>query len=81
MLKVLCSGDTAINCIFFFNPLPPPARHILQQLHGPSDRRKATIAHYSRKLLMKVLIKYIFNYFLKGITNRDGIMTNLLQSI
>lgn len=30
---------------------------------------------------MKVLIKYIFNYFLKGITNRDGIMTNLLQSI
>lgn len=23
MLKVLCSGDTAINCIFFLIPFPP----------------------------------------------------------
>lgn len=64
MLKVLCSGDTAITVffyLFFFYPSPLD-KHILQQLHGMADRRKATIAHYSGKLLMKVLIKYIFNY-------------------
>lgn len=65
MLKVLCSGDTDINCIFFFNPFPLD-KHIFQQLHEMADRRKATIAHYSGRLLMKVLIKYIFNYSLRG---------------
>lgn len=63
MLKVLCSGDSAktVYIYIFFNPFLLD-EHILQRLHGMAARRKATIAHYSRKRLMKVLIKYVFNY-------------------
>lgn len=60
MLTELFSGDTAVT-VSFFNPLPQD-KHILHRLHGTLTEGKATITHYSGEVLMKVLIKCIFNY-------------------
>lgn len=91
MAKVLRSGDTAVTVflffyfiLFYFIP-PLPDKHKLPQLHAAADRRKATIAHYSGRLLMNLLIKYIFNYSQEGlgggVTNGDNVMNNLLRSV
>lgn len=57
MLKVLCSGDTAMNSFF-----RPSTNLYYKNYMQRVTEKKATIAYYPGKLLMRLLIKYIFNY-------------------
>lgn len=72
---MLRSGDIAGTVFLFIllkkiSPLPPPWININYHNYM-ADRRKATIAHYSGRLLMNLLIKY-FQLLPRGLEGGVG---------